>query len=57
MRLYDFSIYAQRRAERRAAQAVAETVADINRPGSVVELKQRVEKWLDLHRDVTKRTA
>lgn len=57
MKLYDFSIFAQKKAERKAAQAVAEVVADINRPGSVVELKQRVEKWLDLHKQVLKRTA
>lgn len=57
MRLYDFSIYAQRRAERKAAQAVAEVVADINRPGSVVELKEKLNHWLDLHKQVIKRTA
>lgn len=57
MRLYDFSIYAQKRAERQAARAVAEVVADINRPGSIVELKKRVNEWLDLHRDVTKHSA
>lgn len=57
MRLYDFSIYAQQRAERQAAKAVAEVVAAIDRPGSVVELKNRVSKWLDLHREVTKRSA
>lgn len=57
MRLYDFSIYAQRRDERRAAQAVAEVVADIDQPGSVILLKQKVTEWLDLHRQVLKRTA
>lgn len=57
MRLYDFSLYAQRRAERRAAQAVAEVVADIDRPGSVIDLKQKVSHWLDLHRQVLRRTA
>jgi hypothetical protein len=57
VKLYDFSIYAQRRAERKAAQAVAEAVADINRPGSVAGIKDKVNRWLDLHREVLKRTA
>lgn len=57
MKLYDFSIYAQRRAERKAAQAVAEAAADINRPGAASVLKERVTAWLDLHREASKRTA
>ena len=54
MKLYDFSLYAKKR---QAAKAVAETVADINRPGSVIELKTHVRNWLDLHREVTRRRA
>ena len=57
MKLYDFSLYAQQRAERKAAQAVAEAVADINKPGSIPDIKQKVEVWLDLHRQVLRRTA
>lgn len=57
MKLYDFSYYAKRRAALRAAAAVAETVADINRPGSVIELKQKVNTWLNLHREVSKLRA
>ena len=57
MRLYDFSIYARIRAERKAAQAVAETVANIDKPGSVVELKQKMGEWLNLHRQVLRRSA
>ena len=57
MRLYDFSMYAQQRAERQAARAVVEAVADINRPGSIVDLKQKVNHWLNLHQEVLKRTA
>lgn len=57
MKLYDFSHYAHLRAKRQAAQAVAEAVADINKPGSVPVIKDRVEKWLDLHREALKRTA
>ena len=54
MRLYDFSIYAQRRREREASTAVAEAAATINYPGSVVVLKARINDWFDLHREVLK---
>ncbi len=57
MKLYDFSIYAKIRAERKAAQAVADVVADIDRPGSIIELKQKMNEWLDLHRQVLRRSA
>lgn len=54
MKLYDFSLYAKKR---QAARSVAEAVADINRPGSVIELKEHVRSWLDLHREVTRKRA
>lgn len=57
MKLYDFSIYAQRRKERQAAEAVASTVASINTPGAVIELKIRVNDWFTLHREVLKRAS
>jgi len=57
MRLYDFSIYAERRKERLAAQAVAEVAADLNSPGSVKTLKARVSDWLVLHQSVVKRAS
>ncbi len=57
MKLYDFSIYARIRAERKAAQAVADVVANIDKPGSVIELKQKMNEWLDLHRQVLHRSA
>lgn len=57
MRLYDFSIYAERKKERLAAEAVASTVAAINVPGSVIELKVRVNNWFVLHREVLRRAA
>jgi hypothetical protein len=57
MRLYDFSIYAERRKERQAAEAVVSTVACINNPGSVVELKSRVNDWFVLHREVLRRAS
>ena len=57
LKLYDFSYYAKQRDARRAAQAVAEAVSEIDRPGSVIELKQRISTWLNLHKEVSKRRA
>jgi hypothetical protein len=57
MRLYDFSVYAQRKRERQAAEAVVSTVACINNPGAVVELKSRVNDWFVLHREVLRRAS
>jgi hypothetical protein len=57
VKLYDFSIYAERRKERQAAEAVVSTVACINNPGSVVELKSRVNNWFILHREVLRRAS
>lgn len=54
MKLYDFSIYAERRKERNAAEAVAKVVADINSPGAVIQLKVCLNTWFDLHRQVLK---
>jgi hypothetical protein len=54
VKLYDFSLYAKRRA---AARAVVETAADLSRPGVVIELKQNVETWLKLHQEVTRKQA
>ena len=57
MKLYDFSVYAQRRKERKAAEAVAGVVASINTPGAVIELKVRVNDWFTLHREVLRRAS
>lgn len=57
MKLYDFSIYAKRRDERKAAEAVAGVVAELNQPGAVIELKIRVEDWFALHREVLKQAS
>lgn len=54
MRLYDFSLYAK---QRKAAKAVAETGSHLEQVGVVVELKERVNTWLTLHREVTKKQA
>jgi hypothetical protein len=57
VKLYNFSIYAKRRDERRAAQAVADVVGHINDAGSVVELKEKMNAWLVLHREVVKKVG
>lgn len=61
MKLYDFSLYAERRDARRreqaAREAVIEVIAEIDKPGSVVQLKQRVDGWFVLHRDVLGRSV
>jgi hypothetical protein len=58
MKLYDFSFYAKRRDERKAAQAVAEVVAaDLNQPGAVIELKVKVNYWFALHHEVLRQAS
>ena len=58
MKLYDFSFYAKRRDERKAAQAVAEVVAaDLNQPGAVIELKIKINDWFILHHEVMRRAS
>lgn len=56
LKLYDFSAYAERRdaikKERAAAQAVVEVISHIQEPGSVIDLKNKVDGWFTLHRDV-----
>lgn len=58
MRLYDFSIYARRRDllrnHEKAALAVVETIAHIEEPGAVTELKNKVTGWFTLHQNVLK---
>lgn len=61
MRLYDFSVYAKRRdairKEQAAAHAVVEVVAHIEKPGSVIDLKHKVDGWFALHQQVLKRAV
>ena len=54
MKLYDFSTYARRRSVRRAEEAVASAAAELNKPGSVTELKARVGVWFKLHQEILK---
>lgn len=54
MKLYDFSAYAIRRKEQLASQAVAEATIDLNAPGSVINLKDKINTYLALHREVLK---
>lgn len=61
MRLYDFSVYAERRnaikKENAAARAVIEVMGHIEEPGAVIELKLKIDGWFTLHRDVTLKVA
>lgn len=61
MKLYNFSIYAERRdairKEDDARTAVLEVVAHIEKPGAVVELKHCVDGWFGLHQQVLKKVA
>lgn len=56
MKLYNFSIYAKRRDDIRkaqeAAKEVVEVVANINQPGSIDKLKEKVDDWFVLHKEV-----
>jgi hypothetical protein len=54
MRLFDFSLYA---AQRNAARAVVETASHLDQPGVIIELKQHVSTWLQLHQEVTRRVG
>lgn len=59
MRLYDFSVAFERREalrrERAAAEAVIEVIEHLQEPGSVIELKRKVDGWFSLHREVLKK--
>jgi len=55
MRLYDFSIYAERRKLKKAAEAVANTATDLQRPGAVIQLKTEVRHWFALHQEVSRK--
>ena len=61
MKLYDFSVYAERRdairKEQAARDAVVEVITHIQEPGSVIQLKERVDGWFMLHRDVLQQVA
>lgn len=61
MKLYDFSVYAERRdairKERAATEAVLEVIANIEQPGSVIDLKHKVNGWFTLHRAVLRRAV
>ena len=52
MKLYDFSLYAERREEIQAARMVKEAVSHIENPGTIHFLKTSVSTWMDLHRKV-----
>lgn len=57
MRLYDFSMYAKLREVKTSAQHVHDLLPHLNEPGAVIELKKRVEGWMDLHLEILKKIA
>ena len=61
MKLYDFSVYAERRNailnEDAARAAVREAMGHIEEPGAIIQLKQKVDGWFTLHRDVAVKVA
>ncbi len=58
MKLYDFSYYANRRdamrKARAASDAVVEVIAQIEKPGSIIQLKERMNGWFILHKEILK---
>lgn len=56
MKLYNFSVYAEKRnavrREEAAARAVIEVMSHIEQPGSVIDLKCKVDDWFTLHKKV-----
>lgn len=54
MKLYDFSLFQRRRD---AARAVVEAGEKLTQPGAVIELKQKVTTWFELHREVAQKRA
>ena len=61
MKLYDFSVYAERRnalrRENAAALEVVEVMSHIDDPGAVIQLKLKVDDWFTLHRNAALRVA
>ena len=57
MKLYDFSAYAKRREAQRKAEQVEALKERLNEPGVVVELKQSVNDYLILHREVLQQAS
>lgn len=49
VKVYDFSVYAARRAERNAAFAVNESIEQINQVGEVIQLKKKINAWYVLY--------
>jgi hypothetical protein len=52
--LYDFSIYAKRKAAARYINKISELRLRLNEPGAVIELKSRVETYFVLHKEIIK---
>ena len=57
MKLYDVSAYAERREAQRKADQVEALKERLNEPGAVIELKQSVNDYLILHKEVLQRAS
>jgi hypothetical protein len=53
MKLFDFSHYAKRRDERRAAERVQTLKERLDEPGTLPEFKEEVSNWLTLHKEIS----
>lgn len=57
MKFYDFSAYAKRREAQRKADQVEALKERLNEPGAVIELKQSVNDYLILHKEVLQQAS
>ena len=57
MKLYDFSIYAQRRQAQRAAERLQALKERLNEPGAVIELKRELNDWMVLHQEILRKAS
>jgi hypothetical protein len=57
VKLYDFSAYAKRREAQRKADQVEALKERLNEPGAVIELKQSVNDYLILHKEVLQQAS
>jgi hypothetical protein len=52
VKIYDFSLYAKRRALTKSAAQVKESMEKINEPNMPNTLRGHVETWFSLHQEV-----
>jgi hypothetical protein len=57
VKLYDFSVYAERREAQRDAERIEALKHNLNDPGVMDTFKQHVNDYLVLHADVLQRAS